>query len=222
SPAETVEIVGIARTTHLRLKGERQTGAILVPFAQGFTGNVFFFVRSASAGESALAGLRDPVRRELQAAAPDVQFSTVSTFLEHKNASLELWLLQRMSAVAIAFGAAAALISVIGLYGAKAYGVSRRTREIGIRLALGAEPSRLRNLILGEGIASGLLGIALGLLLGAMLGYLLDSVIVEFDGFDPSIFGLAALALFTATFAASWLPARRATKVNPMTALRAE
>ncbi|HUG10591.1 MAG TPA: ABC transporter permease, partial [Opitutaceae bacterium] len=113
SKVETVEIVGIARTTNLRLKGERQTGAILVPFAQGFTGNVFFFVRSASAGESALAGLRDPVRRELQAAAPDVQFSTVSTFLEHKNASLELWLLQRISFVATAFGAAAALISVI-------------------------------------------------------------------------------------------------------------
>jgi ABC-type antimicrobial peptide transport system permease subunit len=128
----------------------------------------------------------------------------------------------RRSTVATAFGTAAALIAVIGLYGAKAYGVSRRTREIGIRLALGAEPSRLRNLILREGLVSGLLGIALGLLLGAALGRLLHSVIGPIDGFDPAVFGLAALAVFVAALLASWLPARHATRVSPLVALRTE
>ena len=84
------------------------------PSRKGFTGNVFFFLRSANAGETALARLREPVRRELQAAAPDVPFFKVRTFPEHKDASLEPWLLQRISTVATAFGAVAALIAVIG------------------------------------------------------------------------------------------------------------
>jgi hypothetical protein len=181
------------------------------------------FLRPVRArGEAALIALREPIRRALQAAAADVPFSKVQTLLEHKHASLELWMMHRLSAVATAFGAAAALIAVIGLYGAKAYGVSRRTREIGIRLALGAEPSRLRNLILREGLASGLLGIVLGLLLGAALGRLLDHVIVELTAFDPIVFALAALAVFAAALVASWLPAKRATRVNPLEALRAE
>jgi predicted permease len=218
---ETLEIVGIARTTHLRLKGEQQPpGAIYIPFAQGFTGNVYFFLRTVNAGEKMLTGLREAVRRELRNAAPDVAFSKVSTWTEHKDASLELWLLQRISTIVAAFGAFAAIIAVIGLYGVKAYGVSRRTREIGIRMALGAEASRVRSLILREGLASGLLGIALGLLLGAALGRLLHSVIGQIDDFDPVVFGIAALALFASVLVASWLPARRAMRVSPMIALR--
>jgi hypothetical protein len=220
--AETVEIVGIARTSQLELFKQKIPGAIYVPFAQGFRANVYFFVRTAQTGAAAPAALRDPIRRELQAAAPDVPFARVSTFAEHKEASLELWLLQRASKIASGFGAVAALIAVIGLYGAKAYGVSRRTREIGIRLALGAEPARLRNLILREGLGAALFGIALGLSLGAALGRLLGSVIVELNGFDPVVFGMAALVVFAAALIASWLPARRATKINPMVALRTE
>ena len=219
---ESMEVVGIARTTHLELWETKSPGAIYVPFAQGFTGNVFFFVRSASAGEAALNRLREPVRDALRIAAPDVAFAKVRTFFEHKESWLELWALHRLSVIASGFGAVAALIAVIGLYGAKAYGLSRRTREIGIRLALGAEPRRLRSLILREGLASGLSGIALGLLLGAALGYLLNRVLVDFNGFDPLVFGGAALALFAGAFAASWFPARRATRVSPMTALRTE
>lgn len=221
-PTETVEVVGIARSMPLELFEKTSSGAIYVPFAQGFTGNVHFFVRAAIGGEPALGALREPIRRALQAAAPDVPFFRVHTFREHKDASLELWLLHRTSLVATAFGAAAAFIAVIGLYGAKAYGVSRRTREIGIRLALGAEPARLRTMILREGLSSGILGIGLGLLLGVALGHLLGSVIVDFDGFDPIVFSLAALALFAAALAASWLPARQATQISPMVALRTE
>lgn len=219
---ESMEVVGIARTTHLELWEKKSPGAIYVPFAQGFTGNVFFFVRSANAGEAALHRLREPVRTALRAAAPEVTFAKVRTFSEHQESWLELWALHRLSVIASGFGAIAALIALIGLYGAKAYGVSRRTREIGIRLALGAEPARLRNLLLREGLASGLLGIALGLLLGAALGRVFGSVLVDFNGFDPVVFGGAALVLFAGAFAASWFPARRATRVSPMTALRTE
>jgi predicted permease len=222
SQVRTIEIVGIARQAPLRLKGEKSTGAIYVPFAQGFTNSVFFFVRSREAGENVLAGLREPLRRALRAAAPEIAFSKVSTFAEHKDGSLELWLLYRLSTIATGFGVVAALIAVIGLYGAKAYGVSRRTREIGIRLALGAEPACLRNLILREGLASGLLGVGFGLLLGGALGRLFGSAMADVSGFDPWVFGLAAGAVFAASLAASWIPAHRAMKVNPLTALRAD
>jgi predicted permease len=222
SAIETVEIVGIVRTTRLQFSDKKAPGAIYIPFAQSFTGNVFFLLRSAQGGENALARLREPIRRELQVAAPDVTFSRVRTFREHKEASLEPWILQRISSIATTFGAVASLIAIIGLYGAKAYGVSRRTREIGIRLALGAEPARLRNLILREGLVSGLFGIGLGLLLGAALGRVFGSMIVELDGFDPAVYSLAALAVFAAALVASWLPARQATRVSPLVALRTE
>jgi ABC-type lipoprotein release transport system permease subunit len=218
----SVEIVGIARSAPLELFEKKSTGAIYVPFAQAFTGSIYFFIRAANAGESALAALREPVRRKLQAAGDAAPFVKVRTFREHRDESLEFWVVQRVSLVATVFGAAAALIAIVGLYGAKAYSVSRRTREIGIRLALGAEPARLRNLILREGLSVSLFGIALGLLLGAGIGRLLGSMIPDFNGFDPGVFCFAAFALFAAALAASWLPARQATKVSPLVALRTE
>ncbi|HSH16583.1 MAG TPA: FtsX-like permease family protein, partial [Verrucomicrobiae bacterium] len=88
--------------------------------------------------------------------------------------------------------------------------------------ALGAEPTRLRNLILREGLVLSLVGIGLGLLLGAALGRFLGSVIGDLDGFDPVVVSVAALAFFATALVASWLPARRAMKVQPMVALRNE
>ncbi|MBX3747546.1 MAG: ABC transporter permease [Verrucomicrobiae bacterium] len=218
----TFEIVGIARSLRPDPAEARYPGAIYLPIAQGFKERVHFLIRSVNAGEAALAALREPVRRELQAAAPDVPLFTVRAFREHKDAAPVPWLFRRIATVLAAFGAVAVLIAIIGLYGAKAYSVSRRTREIGIRLALGAEPARLRNLILREGVVLSLVGIALGLLLSAAIIRLLGSLIADFEGFDPVVFGVAALAFFTTALAASWLPARRAMTVQPMVALRSE
>ncbi|MBX3733768.1 MAG: ABC transporter permease [Verrucomicrobiae bacterium] len=218
----TIEVVGIARSLRPDSAEAKSPGAIYLPFAQGFKEKVHFMVRSVTAGETTLAALREPLQRELQAAAPDVPLFTVRTFREHKDAAPVPWLFRRIATVLAAFGAVAVLIAIIGLYGAKAYSVSRRTREIGIRLALGAEPSRLRNLILREGVMLSLVGIALGLLLSAAIVRLLGSLIADFEGFDPVVFCVAALALFATGLAATWLPARRAMKVQPMVALRAE
>jgi len=220
--SSSAEIVGIARTLRSESFDAKSPGAVYIPFAQGFRAKVHFILRSANAGEIALAGLREPVRREVQTAAPGVPLFTVRTFREHKDASLVPWLFQRISAVAAAVGAIAVLIAIIGLYGAKAYSVSRRTREIGIRLALGAEPVHLRNMVLRESLVLSLVGIALGLLLSAAIVRLLGSLIADFEGFDPVVFYVAALALFATALAASWIPARRAARVDPMVALRSE
>jgi predicted permease len=218
----TFEIVGIARSLRPESVEANSSGAVYVPFAQGFKEKVHFILRTVNTGETALAELCEPVRRELQEAAPGVPLFTVRAFREHRDTALVPWLFRRIATVLAAIGAIAVIIAIIGLYGAKAYSVSRRTREIGIRLALGAEPARLRNMILREGLVLSLVGIVLGLLLSAAIVRLLGSVIADFEGFDPVVFCVAALALFVTALAASWLPARRAMKVQPMVALRSE
>ncbi len=219
---KTIEIVGIVPGFRADLFDKEPGGAIYVPFAQGFMGNVHFHVRPATPGPAAAQALLDSVRRELRAAAPGVPIFKVRTFRQHVDASVEIWAVRAGALMFSLFGGLAVVVAIVGIYGLKAYAVSRRTREIGIRMALGAEPGRIRNLILREGLVMALTGIALGLLLGVGVGQLLASVFVDFSPFDPLAFGVAASGLLAAAMAACWLPAKRATTVNPLTALRAE
>ncbi len=219
---KTIEIVGIVPATRVDFFDKEPFGAIYVPYAQGFMGNVHFHVRPATPGPVAAKALLDTVRRELRAAAPGVPIFKVRTFRQHIDGSIELWAVRTGAMLFSVFGGLAVVVAVVGIYGLKAYAVSRRTREIGIRMALGAEPGRVRNLILREGLAMTLSGIVLGLLLGAGICKVLASVFVDFAPFDPLAFGLAALGLLVAAMAACYLPARKATRVNPLTALRSE
>jgi putative ABC transport system permease protein len=104
----------------------------------------------------------------------------------------------------------------------KAYSVARRTREIGIRLALGAEPAAVRRLILREGLVMTLAGTALGLLLALGLGRLCAGMLYEISPVDPLTYVVAPVVLIATAMLACYLPARRATKVNPIVALRSE
>ena len=113
-------------------------------------------------------------------------------------------------------------VALVGVYGVMSYAVARRTREIGIRMAVGARPQTVRRMILGESFAIALAGVGLGWLLGLGVGRLLESLFVDLAGFDAVTFSALPLALVVATLAAGWVPARRATRVNPMTALRGE
>jgi predicted permease len=219
---KTIEIIGIVPGFRADLFDKEPGGAVYVPFAQGFMGNVHFHVRPAKPGPAAAHALLETVRRELRAAAPGVPIFKVRTFSQHVDASVEIWAVRTGALMFSVFGGLALGVAVVGIYGLKAYAVSRRTREIGIRMALGAEPGRVRNLILREGLVMTLTGIALGLLLGVGVGKVLASVFVDFNSFDPVAFGLSALGLLVAAMVACWIPARKATLVNPLTALRSE
>ncbi len=221
-PVPTLEVVGIARPTRDGYEQKEMGNSVYVPFAQGFMSDVHFLVRPASATPATAGSLIDAVRRELQAAAPGVPVFKVTTFREHRDSSIEVWGLRLIGMLFVLFSALALLIAVIGLYGVKAHAVSRRTREIGIRLALGAEPRAVRNLILREGLRLTLAGLFLGLLLGVAAGLLMASVFVNMPAFDPVALFVSAAALLTAAALACWFPARRATKVDPMVALRTE
>ena len=135
----------------------------------------------------------------------------------------ETWGAQRLlSFLFSVFAGLALVLATIGLYGLLAYTTLKRVREIGIRLALGARPAQIRTLILSHGLQLLLIGSAIGLVAAFVLSRALQSVLFEVKGIDPRIYlGVGAL-LCVATFLASWIPALRASRVDPIIALRTE
>jgi putative ABC transport system permease protein len=135
----------------------------------------------------------------------------------------ETWCAQRLLSFLFSiFAALALLLATIGLYGLLAYTTLRRVREIGIRLALGARPAQIRTLVLSHGLQLLLIGSAIGLLGTFAIARALRTVLFEVSGLDPRIYVGVGVLLFAATLLASWIPARRAARVDPMVALRYE
>jgi len=121
-----------------------------------------------------------------------------------------------------AFGALALLLATIGVYGLRAYDVSRRTREIGIRMALGATSGDVERLVMREGLRSTVVGVTVGLLLAAGLGKLVSGMLYRVSPFDPLVMAAAAAVLAATAMVACYVPARRATRIVPLEALRSE
>ena len=130
---------------------------------------------------------------------------------------------QRIAAsVAGTMGIIGLLLAAIGLYGVTSYAVSRRTREIGIRIALGADSGNVIRLVLRQGLVLAAIGVAIGVVIAAAGSKFLESLLFGIRGLDPVAFGGACLLLSVVTLVASYVPARRATAVDPMVALRNE
>ncbi|HUQ86781.1 MAG TPA: FtsX-like permease family protein, partial [Vicinamibacterales bacterium] len=134
--------------------------------------------------------------------------------------SAQVWILRAAAKMFLTLGLAAAFVAVIGLYGVRSYLVTRRTREFGVRMAIGASPVDVLRLVLREAITTTAVGLTIGLMLGAMLGWGLSFLIYQVSPFDPVTLSAAAGTLAVASFAASLIPAHRASKLMPMTALR--
>jgi predicted permease len=120
------------------------------------------------------------------------------------------------------FAAVALALAAIGLYGVLAVNVAQRRRELGIRMALGAAPANVRGLVIGHGLRLVLVGVAVGAAAAAALARLLGWMLFGVSGWDPATYAVVALGLCAVALLATWLPARRATRIDPMTALRAE
>jgi len=220
---ETIEIVGIVPVTrHDLFASEEPDGSIYLPFARGFQSDVSFFVRFRSLAPGTEAATADSLRRAVREVDPALPIISLQTFVQFLDSNLDLWLVRAGAAMFSVFGGLALGLAVVGLYGVKAYSVARRTREIGIRMALGAQPGMVLRLIMREGSVMLLSGLALGLLLAAATGKILSGILFEVGAFDPPAFASAFTVLAAATLLATWLPARRATRINPMVALRTE
>ena len=135
----------------------------------------------------------------------------------------DTWGTQRLLTFLFAvFAALALLLATIGLYGVLAYTTVKRIREIGLRVALGAQPAQIRALVLSHGMQLFMIGSAIGLLAALALSRALQSMLFEAKGLDPRIYFAVGTLLFAATLLASWIPARRASRVDPIVALRTE
>ncbi len=220
---ETIEIVGIVPATrHELFAKEEAGGAIYLPFARGFQSDVSFFVRFRSLAPGNEAVRADLLRRAVREVDPSIPILSLRTFAQYLDSNLDLWIVRAGAALFSIFGALALGLAVVGLYGVKSYSVARRTHEIGIRMALGAQPWMVLRLIMGEGSIMLFSGLALGLLLAGATGKILSGILYEVGAFDPPAFASALILLAAATLFATWLPARRATRINPMVALRTE
>src|SRR5213080_873816 len=219
---ETIEIVGIVPSTRIALFEKELAGGIYLPFARGFQSDVFFFVRFHSLPSGRESTTVDLLRRTVRDLDPSIPILSLRTFAQHLDANLDLWLVRAGATLFSIFGGLALGLAVVGLYGVKAYSVARRTREIGIRMALGAKPAAVLRLIMGEGSIMLISGIAIGLLLAAATGKILSGILYEVSALDPIAFTAAPMLLAAAALIATWLPAHRAARLNPVEALRYE
>jgi ABC-type antimicrobial peptide transport system permease subunit len=160
------------------------------------------------------------VRREVAALDPNVPVLNAAPLVEQIKWSL---LPQRLAAsVAGAFGLVGLLLASVGIFGLVAYAVAQRTHEIGVRMALGAQAGDVLRMILAQGVRLALIGIAVGLAGAFAVTRLLTELLYGVSATDPTVYALVALLLAGAALLACYLPARRATKVDPMVALRYE
>ncbi|MDQ6626233.1 MAG: ABC transporter permease, partial [Verrucomicrobiota bacterium] len=219
---ESMEVVGVCAVVRGALFDKHPGSAVYVPFARGFQSNAFFYVNFATLPADGETAAADLLRRTVAQVEPGLPILGLKTFHQHMEANVELWTVRAGAALFSIFGALALGLAVVGLYGVKAYSVARRTREIGIRMALGAQRSTVQRMILREGTAMLAAGLVLGLLLAFATGKLLSSMLYEVSALDPVAFTVAPVVLAAAGLLATWLPARRATRISPMTALRTE
>jgi putative ABC transport system permease protein len=139
-----------------------------------------------------------------------------------RDSSVFYWIVKAGAWLFAVFGVVAVFLAVVGLYAVKAYVVARRTREIGIRMALGSTPQNVLWMVLKEGLALTAAGLVVGLWVAVGIGLLVGSMLYEVSAFDPVVFLVAPLLLAAASLAACYLPALRATRIEPTVALRME
>ena len=220
---ESMEIVGIVPgTRHALFETEEPVGGIYLPFARGFQSDISYFVRFRSLAPGSEAVAADLLRRAVRDVDPSIPIISLRTFAQHLDSNLDLWLVRAGAALFSIFGALALGLAVVGLYGVKAYSVARRTREIGIRMALGAQAGAVLRMIMWEGSIMLISGVAIGLLLAIATAKILSGILYGVGALDPVAFTVAPAVLAVAALIATWLPARRATRVDPVQALRAE
>jgi predicted permease len=220
--AVEAEVVGVVGDIQEHLIGTALSPHVYVPFGQEYQADMNFHLRLAPQSAAARSLLVGAVHRELRAADERLPILTVRTLRQHLEASFDVWLMRTASRMFILFGVVAAILAAVGLYGVRAFTVARRSREIGIRMALGSSAHAAMLLILREGVAISAAGAGAGLLLSLALGRLLAGMLYRVSGMDPAVFVAAPLFLGAVSLLACWLPARRASRVDPMVALRSE
>jgi predicted permease len=213
---EVIGVVGSIRDSvfdrtpgpHLWLSNERQ-----------FMSNAHLHLRFDTEPDAAMLGQVRAAIREVDGRLPVLALRSMR---DHLESSVELWVLRTGGRLFTVFAAVALLLTLAGVYGVRAYSVARRSREIGIRMALGSSVADTLRMILREGFRLALVGSVLGLILAAGAARLLAGFLFEVSATDPLVFGVSFVLLFVVATGACLPPARRAARVDPLRALRTD
>lgn len=212
------EVVGVAadvRNRGLDQPPEPEVYAAQEQIGQG-TNQLFLLVRTTQDPRALLPAVRRTVQ-ELDADQPIYAIATARERFAASNAS------RRATAAFLAIFAAIALVlAAVGIYAVVSYAVSERTREIGLRMALGAESGRVRRLVVGQALLPVAAGTVAGLALAALAGRGMSQILFQVSGSDPTTLGAVTTILLAVAFAASWIPARRASRMDPVRALTSD
>jgi predicted permease len=216
-PGSSLEIVGVvADAKYASVKAETPPQFIVPRRQNENLGALSFYVRASSSPDEVMR----MIRRVVAAADPNLPVMDFMTM--DKVVESNLFTDRLIATLATGFAALATLLAATGLYGVLAYGVAQRTRELGLRLALGATAGGLRSMVLRQVAKIALIGMPIGLALGVALGQAAKALLYGMSGYDPVVLGAAVGVLAGVVLAAGYLPARRASGVAPMEALRYE
>ncbi len=212
-----MQIVGLVKDAKYSQVKQEIPPLFFIPYRQDKTiGQMNFYIRTSLDPEQMMPTLQKVVAR----LDPNLPVEGIKTMT--RQVKDNVFLDHMISVLSAAFAALATLLAAVGLYGVLAYTVSQRTREIGLRMALGAAPERVRRMVLRQVGWMTLIGGAIGLVAAAVLGRAAESMLFELKGRDPLVLAAAALALATVALAAGFIPAHRASRIDPMRALRYE
>jgi predicted permease len=210
------EVVGVVRNTVVNAIGEEPQPLAYLPLTQDYAPAVTMQVRTSGRPEAVIA----TVRSQVQSLDTNLALTNLNTIGELIDQGL--WAPRMGAGLLTVFGGLALLLAVVGVYGVLSYSVNQQTREIGIRMAMGAQTGRVLGLVIGQGMRLAVVGLTLGLLVAFAAMRVLSSLLFGVSAHDPLIFGGVSLLLATAAILACYIPARRATRVDPIIALRYE
>jgi predicted permease len=209
-------VVGVAENIRERGLLSASSYFYYVPITQSHSEEGGLFVRATSDAE----GIREVLRRGLQREMPGAAYVTVTPFSQVLSSETRSW--QLGATMFVAFGLLALVLAAVGLYSVIAYNVTQRTHEMGVRIALGARSGDVARLVVGEAVRVGGIGIAIGVVLALWATKWVRPLLYDVSPSEPAIYVGVAAVLLAVAMLASWVPARRATRVDPNEALRAD
>src|SRR5438876_573787 len=215
-------VVGVVSSHRHDVQNDTLNQRLFVPLSQGYNGNIYLHVRLATKDRRAVAAFIPTMRQTLRSIDPDLPILSIAPFVDLTEKSVGLWIVRLGALLFGVFGGIALLLAVVGVYGVKAYAVACRTREIGIRMALGAHRRDIFALIMRQGAIQTALAVTIGLLFSLAAGRILARILYQVSPSDPFALVISGALLAAAAMLACFFPARRATHVEPLKALRTE
>ena len=210
-----IEIVGLVQDAKYSEVKDAVPAQFFTPYLQDERAGASAFYARTSGDATALLGA---VQAAIKALDPNLPIENPKTMTQQVRENV--FLDRMISTLSAGFAVLATVLAAVGLYGVLAYTVAQRTREFGLRMALGADAGMVRRLVLGHVGRMTVLGGAVGLVAAVGLGRLASSMLFELDGYDPAVLGTSVILLTLVALAAGLVPAVRASRIQPLTALR--